>query len=83
VNRGFRFGGSPCFYWEVFVRKFEVRDGKLVLELDGLDLQILDGMSHRYCKDPAKHFEVSDVEKLKGTICDALDFFYMSEEWED
>ena len=65
------------------VRKFEVRDGKLILELDGMDLQILDAMSHRYSKKPAPHFEASDVEQLKGTICDALDFFYMSEEWED
>lgn len=65
------------------MRKFEVRGGKLVLELDGMDLQILDAMSHRYSKSPAKHFEVSDVEQLKGTICDALDFFYMGEEWED
>jgi hypothetical protein len=68
---------------EAIVRKFEVRDGKVVLEFDGTDLQILDAMSHRYCKDPAKYFEPSDVEQVKGTICDALDFFYMNEEWED
>lgn len=65
------------------MRKFEVRDGKVILELDGLDLQILDGMSHRYSKEPPKHFNKEDVERLKNTICDALDFFYMNEEWED
>jgi hypothetical protein len=62
------------------VSRFEVRDGRVVLELTGADVRLLDAMAHRYAWQPASAHRASDVERLRDLVCRALDAFYLGED---